>query len=67
MYYVTKTKHVRLDGGRSVVLREGPRGLQLNPITEEMEDLDAKLKKAFPDRMFQSLLRDGTIEERADG
>mgnify|MGYP001558409096 CR=1 FL=1 len=66
MYYVTKTRHIRASGGRSVVLSAGPRGQIINPITEESENLDAKLVKALPPEIFKALLKDGTIEERPD-
>ena len=63
MYHITKTRHVRLDGGRSVVLREGPRGVQPdldgNPV-----DLDAGLEKALGSTVLARLIEDGTIVER---
>ena len=63
MYHITKTRHVRLDGGRSVVLREGPRGVQPdfdgNPV-----DLDAGLEKALGSDVLARLIEDGTIEVR---
>ena len=64
MFYVTKHKHVRLDGGRSVVLREGARGLQKDYETGEVVDADARLRKSLPESVLASLIADGTIVER---
>ena len=67
MYFVTQLTHVRLPGGRSVVLSPGPRGTRLNAITEEREDLDAGLRKAVPEDVLAGLIASGVIEERSDG
>ena len=56
MYYVTKDKHVRLEGGRSVVLRAGPR---------EGEQA-ASLKTLLSDKVIQHLIKQGIVEERAE-
>ena len=63
MYHITKNRHVRLENSRSVVLREGPRGVQPdldgNPV-----DLDAGLEKALGSAALARLIEDGTIEVR---
>ena len=67
MYYITKTQQVRLDGGRSVVLREGPRGKRVyNAFTEEYDNQDAGLEKALGSEKLQSLIASGLIEDRPD-
>lgn len=63
MYYVTKTTHVRLPERRSVVLGEGPRGVQVD-VTDAEVDFDKALEKALPDAVLKSLIKSGVIEVR---
>lgn len=58
MYRVTQKRHIRLDGGRSVVLQEGPRGL-----SDDGVDRDEGLRKALPAEVLAALIEDGTIVE----
>ena len=64
MFYVTKHRHVRLEGGRSVVIREGARGLQKDSDTGKVVDADAQLRKSIPESVLDALIADGTIVER---
>ena len=66
MYQITRKCHIRLEGGKSVVLQEGPRGVvSADPRDPEAGtiDLDANLRKLLPDKTFQALIKDGTIIE----
>ena len=58
MYYIPKSKTVRVAPGRSVCLSAGPRGVK------DGVDYDAKVREALGDTLFKALLKDGTIEER---
>ena len=60
MYRVTRTRHIRLEGGKSVVLREGPRGVR-DDGEGTVTDLDAGVRKALPANVLKELIADGTI------
>lgn len=62
MYHVTKTTHIRLPGGRSVVLREGPRGVVHDPDGNPV-DLDAGLERALGADTLKDLLTKGVIRK----
>lgn len=62
MYEVTKTMHIRLPNGRSVVLQVGRRGVQ--NVNGQDVDLDEKLRRALGPEKFQELIDDGDIIER---
>ena len=66
MYTVNEPMHVRLPNGRSVVLRAGPRGIQLaDPRSEtgEIIDLDENLRRTVPADILKKLIKDGKITE----